>query len=316
MEGTLKKTYQIVKKFAKSGIIRKITLGIATVVIVLILTFASGPAEAVEPINPTPMPIERVHPGNPGVRAKSDFRNEKGGKGVFAEAWVQNPYQRSGPGAANRLAKKLNPGQVEGRSVNGLSGRFSARPTPDPYNPGCAGGPRSITVLSSQENSEHANLTKEQIRNLPDKRDGFITEENHPPLVARYGQVEFKTPKHGGIHGLPTNEKGQTPKTEENALALRDSLVNMPNREDIQWFDNGMYQGGTERGYDSVNIYDQKTGVIAVYKKLQSEEPQYARFATTCKLTDLEKKHFLESDGNFVTENVLKNQRGVSNDDL
>lgn len=63
-------------------------------------------------------------------------------------------------------------------------------------------------------------------------------------VAARYGQVNFKTPDHGDIHGLPTNEKGQTPKTEENALALRDSIVNMPNRKNIRWFENGMYQGG------------------------------------------------------------------------
>ena len=84
-------------------------------------------------------------------------------------------------------------------------------------------------------------MTKEQKRNLSDKRDGFITVEGHPHLVARYGQVHFKTPKHGRVHGLPTNEKGRTPKIEENSLALRDSIVNMPNRKDIVWFENGMY---------------------------------------------------------------------------
>ena len=73
-------------------------------------------------------------------------------------------------------------------------------------------------------------------------------------VVGRYGPVEFKTPDHGGVHDLPTNEKGRTPKTQD----LRDSLVDMPNRKDIIWFDNRMYQGGTERGYDSVNIYDRK----------------------------------------------------------
>ena len=46
-------------------------------------------------------------------------------------------------------------------------------------------------------------LTKEQRRNLPDPRDGFIDVEGHPKLTARYGQVNFKTPKHGKIHSLP-----------------------------------------------------------------------------------------------------------------
>jgi len=48
------------------------------------------------------------------------------------------------------LAQQFQTGPVEGG--NGLFGRFSARPTPDPYNPGCAGGPHSITVLSGQQN--------------------------------------------------------------------------------------------------------------------------------------------------------------------
>jgi hypothetical protein len=30
-----------------------------------------------------------------------------------------------------------------------------------------------------------------------------------------------------------------------------------------------MYQGGTERGYGSMNIYDQDKRVIAIYKKAQ-----------------------------------------------
>ena len=78
--------------------------------------------------------------------------------------------------------------------------------------------------------------------------------------------MEFKTPDHGKTHGLPVNEKGQTPKTE----VLRDSLVKMPEREGIIWFDNGGYQKGTKRGYDSVNLYDKDKRVIAIYKKQEN----------------------------------------------
>ena len=53
--------------------------------------------------------------------------------------------------------------------------------------------------------------------------------------------MEFK----GSVHGLPIDENGKTPNTEDNAVALRDSIVNIPNRKNIKWFDNGMYQGGT-----------------------------------------------------------------------
>ena len=47
------------------------------------------------------------------------------------------------------MAHKLQPGQAEGG--NGLFRRFLPQATPDPHNPGCAGGPRSVTVLSNQQ---------------------------------------------------------------------------------------------------------------------------------------------------------------------
>ena len=50
------------------------------------------------------------------------------------------------------MAQQFQTGPAEGG--NGLFGRFSARPIPDPYNPGCAGGPKSITVLSQSKSSE------------------------------------------------------------------------------------------------------------------------------------------------------------------
>jgi len=158
---------------------------------------------------------------------------------------------------------------------------------------------------SDMPHQDFTALTKEQRRNLPDARDGFIDVEGHPKLTARYGQVDFKTRAHGKVHDLPTNENGKTPKTEENALALRDSIVNMPNRKDIQWFDNGMYQGGTERGYDSVNLYDDETQVIAVFRK--QGDGELSLFTTTCQLTPRERDYFLQSNGNFVTEKNLLN---------
>jgi hypothetical protein len=99
---------------------------------------------------------------SPGARARSDARkaiankpkaarSKPGGSG-YAEAWSSNPSKRSRPAAANRLAQQFQTGPVEGG--NGLFGRFSTRPTPDPYNSGCAGGPRSITVLSQSKSSK------------------------------------------------------------------------------------------------------------------------------------------------------------------
>lgn len=62
--------------------------------------------------------------------------------------------------------------------------------------------------------------------------------------------------------------------------------------------------------YDSVNIYDQKNRVIAVFKK--QEDGELSLFTTTCRLTALEHDHLLESGGNFVTEAVLNNQKALT----
>ena len=167
------------------------------------------------------------------------------------------------------------------------------------------GGSLQMERPSSMPHQDFTALTKEQRRNLPDARDGFIDVEGHPKLTVRYNQVNFKTPKHGKIHGLPTNENGKTPKTEKNALALRDSLVKMPEREDIIWFDNGGYQKGTERGYDSVNLYNKDKRVIAIYKK--QENGEYL-FSTTCEVTPVEETNLYKSGGNYVTEAVLNDQ--------
>ena len=71
-----------------------------------------------------------------------------------------------------------------------------------------------------------------------------------------------------------------------------------------------MYQGGTERGYDSVNLYDQETRVIAIFKK--QEDGEYCLLTTTCKLTQMEEIHLFKSGGNYVTEAVLNNQKALT----
>lgn len=73
---------------------------------------------------------------------------------------------------------------------------------------------------SAMPHQDFTALTKEEKRNLPDHRDGFIDVEGHPKLTVRYGQVNFKMPKHGRIHSLSVNANGKTPKTEKNTLTL------------------------------------------------------------------------------------------------
>merc|ERR1712115_468521 len=95
------------------------------------------------------------------------------------------------------------------------------------------------------------------------------------------------------------------------AIALRNSLINMSNKQNIIWYTDGKYQGGTERGCDSVNLFDPDTNIIAVYEK-QSDGT--CLFLTTCRLRRVEAKHLKDSNGNFLTEKVINQQNAVSID--
>jgi len=155
---------------------------------------------------------------SPGARARSDARKatansrpkaakSKAGGSSFAEALVPNTWKRSRPAAANRLAQQFQTGPAEGG--NGLFGRFSARPTPDPFNPGCAGGPRSITVLSGQRNSDSStNLTA---------HDGFkaqLTDKSTSHLTSKHGD------KFGVNDPLPRNPNQKPTKYKQTRTRL------------------------------------------------------------------------------------------------
>jgi len=159
--------------------------------------------------------------------------------------------------------------------------------------------------------AEYSALTKAEKRQLPDPmgRDRFIEEVGRPRLTLRYNQVEYKTPKHGPDHNLPVNNKGKSDKIQENALALRDSLLKMPNRSNIIWFEHEQYQGGTPQGSDSVNLYDPDTNLIAVYAK--QPDGTYS-FLTTCVLRPAEADHLKKSGGNFLTQKMLDQKTAVT----
>lgn len=73
------------------------------------------------------------------------------------------------------------------------------------------------------------------------------------------------------------------------------SVVNMPDRENVIWFEEGTYQGGTNRGFEAVHIYDLNEKIIAVFKK------STLNFVTTCQLDEDEHEELLET-GNFDGE--------------
>ena len=95
----------------------------------------------------------------------------------------------------------------------------------------------------SMPQEQYSGLTKSEKRQLTDPKDGSIQIEGYSQLDIRFNQVEYKTPKYGKDHGLPVDKTGKTPKTEANAIALRDSLIDMPNSQDIICYTDGQYQG-------------------------------------------------------------------------
>ena len=164
---------------------------------------------------------------------------------------------------------------------------------------------------ASMTQSEYSGLTKSEKRQLADPlgRDRLIEIEGRPQLEVKYNQAEYKVSKHGSDHGLPTDTRGKTPKTEANTLAFMKSIANMANRENTVWYTDGQYQGGTKRGINCINLYDRDTGVITIYQK-QTDGSNL--FLTTCELTPIEREHLEATNGNFVTEGVLKKQNIVN----
>ena len=251
LKGIIQKTYRITKVISKCGVVQKVTIGFVTVVVALGLRF--GSLRPVEPIIQSQTQIERqlqhsrsTQPyqamegskssavrnflklsggdlgkgSSPGARARSDARKAtKSGGSSFAEAWSSNHSNRSRPAAANRLAQQFQTGPAEGG--NGLFGRFSARPTPDPSNPGCAGGPRSITVLSGQRNSDSSTKLTAY-----DRFEAKLTDKSENHLTAKHGH------KFGVDDPLPRNpnqkptryEQTRTRLNNENKAKVREKI--------------------------------------------------------------------------------------------
>jgi hypothetical protein len=154
----------------------------------------------------------------PGPKAKADARNavnnrspksakSKSGGSGFAEALSSNHSNRSRPAAANRLAQQFQTGPAKGG--NGLFGRFTPQPTPDPHNPGCTGRPRSITVLSGQRNSDSSTKLIAY--------DGFeakLTDKSENHLTSKHGH------KFGVDDPLPRNPNSKPTKYEQTRTRL------------------------------------------------------------------------------------------------
>lgn len=130
----------------------------------------------------------------------------------------------------------------------------------------------------------------------PNPKDRWILVESRPELIMRRGQVQFKTKDHGALAGLPykikKNGGTSTARTEENMDRFMDVVEEIVENPNSIWFEDGTYQGGTNREVESINIYNQEEDRIAIFKQSTGE------FITFCESNDVEREDLLET-GNF-----------------
>ena len=200
----------------------------------------------------------------PGAKARSDAlkaaknankpkaAKPKPGGRYFAEAWSPNPSKRSRPAAANRLAQQFQTAPAEGG--NGLFGRFSARPTPDPSNPGCAGGPRSITVRRQSKSS-----AEDSVREITahDGVKGKLTDKSTNHLTSKHGhEVGINDP----LPLFPNQKPGKYPSTDirtrinaENKKQFGDILEKILKDPKTEPFPGVSIRGTKSHGYYNKN---------------------------------------------------------------
>ena len=174
----------------RKGFVRYwISFKIAVVIAGILAGLIPSSTEAVEPYGTNTNPsIERSHLGKsgPGSRAKGaakrDFARRQAGKnptsrqsggGFFADAFTVKPQFPARPG----------------RNGDGLFGRFSPRPTPDPSNPGCASGPRSVTVLSSDNSPSSSKEDSTREITAHDGVKGRLTDRSANHLTSKHGDA-------------------------------------------------------------------------------------------------------------------------------
>lgn len=128
--------------------------------------------------------------------------------------------------------------------------------------------------------------------------DKIIHVEGHSRLRVGFWQYRYKVPDHGALHGLPYSVKNnggtKTEKSDDNALAMMQSIEDMLHRPNAIWFDQDdvTYQGGTDREFPAVHIFDHDTKVVAVFNK------QIGNFINTCQLTEKQETE-LKATHNF-----------------
>ena len=123
--------------------------------------------------------------------------------------------------------------------------------------------------------------------------------------LIKQSQIKYKTPKHGDEHGLERDETtGKIAKSDKNAIIVRDDLIRIAKDPNSKWYKDGTYQcfpNGQIK--EVVHIYVEETRFVALYEKLGDGRNSYL---SGFSLTEKEAQHFQKTNGELLTENVLK----------
>nr|YP_010282935.1 hypothetical protein MKT70_pgp100 [Nitzschia ovalis]YP_010282998.1 hypothetical protein MKT70_pgp037 [Nitzschia ovalis]ULD15699.1 hypothetical protein [Nitzschia ovalis]ULD15762.1 hypothetical protein [Nitzschia ovalis] len=140
-------------------------------------------------------------------------------------------------------------------------------------------------------------LKTEADRNQPHPKERWIWIEARPELVIRRGQGKYKLKDHGALAGLPfivkSNGGTSTLRTEDNIDLFMEYIEDVVTNPNNKWWEEGTYQGGTNREVESINVYNAQLDRIVVFKRSTGE------FITICKPTPFELKELRRTDGNF-----------------
>ena len=185
----------------------------------------------------------------PGARAKADARKAASNRAGNSKA---GNSQSIGSPFAEAFTVKPNFSTRPGRNGDELVGRFPPQPTPDPHNPGCAGGPRSITVLSGQRNSESSSETvtfndgyKAQVGNV--QLDKILVKHGHQWGIEDKDLTNTRDANNNLFPGKP--EQIRTRLTPENREKLRTGIQKMASSSKLELYPNYPISGDMGRAY-------------------------------------------------------------------
>lgn len=193
-------------------------------------------------------------PSGPPSKFSAGSKAKGAAKKNFAKRQSEkNPTSRQSGGSpfVHGLDVKTQLGSRPGRNRNGLCGRFFPQSTPDPSNPGCASGPRSVTVLSSHNSPSSSKEDSTREITAHDGVTGRVTDKSLNHLTSKHGHtlgIDDQLPP------LPNQKQGKyqqirTRVNAENKKQFGDTLEKILQDPNTSVFPEVNIRGIKGRGY-------------------------------------------------------------------